>query len=125
MLYRLWTVALMFLFVAGCSSEEAAPPLTANANDMRVVLEQAIVDGDIPRIEELLATEPLLLSAASPFSGQPPLHVAVVNNQEAVVRLLLENGADPNVRNDEGSSPAEMAAAAGASEAIVALLQGN
>ncbi|CAB0035688.1 unnamed protein product [Trichogramma brassicae] len=37
--------------------------------------------------------------------GNTPLHLALENNLEYYVLLLLENGADPNEANNEGSTP--------------------
>ncbi|NDD98907.1 ankyrin repeat domain-containing protein, partial [bacterium] len=37
--------------------------------------------------------------------GMTPLMHAVERNKKDVVRLLLENGADPNLKNYQGRSP--------------------
>jgi ankyrin repeat protein len=43
-------------------------------------------------------------------SGWTPLHVAVHHKQWALARLLLEHGADAELRSDEGVTPTLMAA---------------
>jgi ankyrin repeat protein len=41
--------------------------------------------------------------------GATPLMVAVGNGREAAVRLLLERGADPSIRDDQGNTAADLA----------------
>ncbi|KAL6077822.1 Chromobox protein 1 [Balamuthia mandrillaris] len=42
--------------------------------------------------------------------GWTPLHYAAHNNHPQVVRMLLDLGADPHVKNEEGKTPATIAA---------------
>jgi ankyrin repeat protein len=41
--------------------------------------------------------------------GFRPLHAASHKCQASMVRLLLDRGADPNARTDDGLSPADVA----------------
>ena len=53
-----------------------------------------------------------------------PLHIAAVHGREAATRALLEAGADPNPRNDEGiPAPLHLAAGGGRLEIARALLE--
>jgi len=51
--------------------------------------------GDVERVRELLDTEPGRITEAR-TSGRRPLSTAVERGHEAVARLLLERGTDPN-----------------------------
>ncbi|XP_071763948.1 fibronectin type 3 and ankyrin repeat domains 1 protein [Centroberyx gerrardi] len=56
--------------------------------------------------------------------GKTPLMIAVLNNHEDLVKLLLENGADRLVKNEFGSSAKEMAKAF-ERKSIMQLLEGK
>ena len=55
-------------------------------------------------------------------SGWTPLFVALHHAQFSSAEVLLERGADPNIRSDQGLSVMEMAAAEGAPKELIALL---
>lgn len=55
-------------------------------------------------------------------SGWTPLFVALHHEQFALARVLLEHGADPNIRSDQGVSVMEMAAGEGAPRELLALM---
>ena len=55
-------------------------------------------------------------------SGWTPLFVALHHAQFASAQVLLERGADPNIRSDQGLSVMEMAASEGAPKELIALL---
>jgi ankyrin repeat protein len=55
-------------------------------------------------------------------SGWTPLFVALHHEQFASAQTLLERGADPNIRSDQGLSVMEMAAGEGAPKELIALL---
>ncbi|KAE8590313.1 hypothetical protein XENTR_v10018016 [Xenopus tropicalis] len=60
---------------------------------------------------------------AKDTNGKTPLMVAVLNNHESLVHLLLENGADRSIKNEFGIGMTEMAKAFNR-ESVVAILEG-
>eukprot|EP00741_Cyanophora_paradoxa_P016136 tig00000042_g15577.t1 len=58
-------------------------------------------------------------------SGASPLVIAVENRHEALVRLLLDMGADPDIAGAGGYAALHIAAGAGLAELIKALLAAN
>jgi len=65
----------------------------------------AASEGDVQRLAELLEAHPELIDERGTLPGHMGLRTALHfgNAHEAVVRLLLERGADPNIR-DEGDN---------------------
>jgi ankyrin repeat protein len=84
--------------------------------------------GSAGRVNELLDRDPALLTATT-FQhdalggGGTPLHVAAAQGQTGIVQLLLQRGADPNVRGMGGVTPLHFAAAGGHIEAARVLLE--
>lgn len=114
----------MAALAAGCG-DKSLPPAPEGGGDLRDDIAKAILAGDIGQVTELLNTQPLLLNEPHPQSGQTPIHVAATTGNSAMINLLLDQGADTSMRDDEGQSPADIAAAAGASEEVVARMQGG
>jgi ankyrin repeat protein len=59
---------------------------------------QAAGRGDLATLNSLLDGDPGLINEAGGPGVRTALHQAVFGNQEAAVKLLLDRGADPNVR---------------------------
>ena len=51
-------------------------------------------------------------------SGDTPIHVAAFQGRPAALRLLLEAGADPSIKNDFGETPLDCAKLIGNSECV-------
>jgi uncharacterized glyoxalase superfamily protein PhnB len=74
----------------------------------------AVAFGRADLVRELAAQDPALVRERrmSRFEHhRTALHLAVVKNRPAMVRLLLELGADPRAKDDQGSTPLSLATA--------------
>ena len=62
------------------------------------------------------------VDAQDMFEGNTGLHWAAHLGLEEMARLLIENGANPNARNDENKTPLHLAAREGQKELLVMLI---
>ncbi len=77
-------------------------------------IHQAIARGHLDRAKELLRENPELVNARRPYGGETPLSIAIGSqNDPMIVRFLIANGADINVRDRRGHTPLGTAAARG------------
>ncbi|HYS54417.1 MAG TPA: ankyrin repeat domain-containing protein [Thermoanaerobaculia bacterium] len=87
---------------------------------------EACFYGDVDKVRALIARDPSLVRAFSAHKAhhiRTGLHVAAMAGHLNVVRLLLENGADPNAREaGDNTYPLHWAAASGNIEIVRALL---
>lgn len=96
-----------------------ADPNAASRNAMQVTpLHSAVACRDEGGAERMTGA---LLAAGAQVNvaqqgGWTPLHQAAAHGRVAIVEMLLERGADPAARSDDGRTPAEMAAEKGFDE---------
>ncbi|HVA48653.1 MAG TPA: ankyrin repeat domain-containing protein [Pirellulales bacterium] len=81
------------------AGETAAAPPDPQAARMMELLR----DGDHRALQTMLSEDRRIASLKGP-GGSTPLMYAVLYGDADAVRLLLDNGADPNVRNEVGAS---------------------
>ena len=74
--------------------QEADPP---SAESVKSLLEAA-GEGDLARLKSLLDAHPRIINETGGPGVRTALHQAVFGNHEAAIRLLLDHGADPNIR---------------------------
>src|ERR1051326_1278624 len=66
-------------------------------------LMEALRAGDQTAAKKLLTEDPQVVNRKGP-GGSTPLMFAVLYGNAATVQLFLNNGADPNIRNDAGAT---------------------
>ncbi|MCC6487691.1 MAG: ankyrin repeat domain-containing protein [Candidatus Hydrogenedentes bacterium] len=67
-------------------------------------VEEAVKAGDTAKVGELLKQDPTLLDWRDE-QGRTLLHLAVICNQTKIVDLLIEEGLDPNILDDNDETP--------------------
>jgi uncharacterized protein len=85
-------------------------------------LATAFEDRNVARVRKLIAKDPTLVNQPDKKSGVPPLLVAAEQGDTAMVKALLDLGADPNGKDREGRTPIELAIGNGASVGLLNLL---
>ena len=88
----------------------------------------ASVQGDVNRVRELLDEHPDIVSERAPLEGhtghRTALHFAMNTGNKPVISLLLERGADPNIRDDgDDAMPLHFAAERGDLEIVRMLIE--
>jgi ankyrin repeat protein len=73
------------------------PPSPADARATRMMA--ALRDGDRPAFEQLLKENPAAVNLRGPGGSTPLIYAALYGDADSL-RLLLDRGADPNLRND-------------------------
>ncbi|KAK3933560.1 ankyrin repeat-containing domain protein [Diplogelasinospora grovesii] len=90
--------------------------LLERAEEVSGMLHELQMTGDTATLWETL-------NAPSAASGKRPLMIAASNGSEAVVRVLLDYGADPNMKTEKGETALDFAANAGFFRLAQILLQ--
>ncbi|MCC6697008.1 MAG: ankyrin repeat domain-containing protein [Candidatus Hydrogenedentes bacterium] len=124
MMARIGLSIVLILVAFSCGNKPLPEADNANTGDPESVLAEAIAKGDLQTVQSVLDSNPDALYSVD-MMGQTPLHYAARTNNKEIIELLLEKGADPGIMNDEGVTPADTARAAGASQEIIDLLQGQ
>ncbi|MBX3177813.1 MAG: ankyrin repeat domain-containing protein [Candidatus Hydrogenedentes bacterium] len=112
----------LLLVSAGCT-KAALPADPGLTGDLREMFSAAILKNDVATVEQLLAQQPLLASAPNPGTSYAPLHLAAQTKNSRIIQILLDNGADKYMQNDEGEYPYDVAVRNGASESLLELLK--
>lgn len=90
------------LVLSGCGKERETPPTPAEK------LFAAAGAGRLDEVKKIIESKPLLVTARDENSKTALYHAASAGHVE-VVKLLLENGADPSARDRFNVTPLERA----------------
>jgi hypothetical protein len=74
------------------------PEAASSTAEVVASLRDAAGRGDLARLNALLDAHPELIDERGGEGVRTPLHQAVFGNSEAAAKLLLERGANPNIR---------------------------
>jgi 7,8-dihydropterin-6-yl-methyl-4-(beta-D-ribofuranosyl)aminobenzene 5'-phosphate synthase len=85
-------------------------------------IHEAVAQGQLQTVRELLKTSPQMANEVSE-RGFTALHLATNSAHIAIMKLLLDSGADINVEDRDGDAPVHWAAYAGQDEAMQLLLE--
>jgi len=114
---------LASMVLSGCG-RALLPAQEGPVSDMRDAIAIAISEGNEAQVKQLIETQPLLINEPiANLNNFTPLHCAARAGNLALVTYLLEIGADPYSRDDEGQYPVDIAVARGASQEVVDLLR--
>ena len=104
-----WNLAFALAATLACATPAQAqvPPAAAETAAYQG-LHAAAARGDVPAISKLIAAR-ADVNARDQF-GDTPLIVACAKGNGATAALLLERGADPTLKDQEGRTAAERAA---------------
>ncbi len=83
---------------AGLQAHVTTLEAASNTAEAVASLRDAAGKGDLARLNALLNAHPELIDERGGEGVRTPLHQAVFGNCEAAVKLLLERGANPNIR---------------------------
>ena len=78
--------------------------------------------GDVEKLKQMLASKDVTANTEMGVSGSSALHVAAEYDQAEVVRVLVENKADPNMESRCAEAPLIIAAMKGNEEIVKLLL---
>ncbi|MCC6490350.1 MAG: ankyrin repeat domain-containing protein [Candidatus Hydrogenedentes bacterium] len=116
-------VAALAVVFAGCgSSGPEEVPIDANSLDSFTQGMLYAKTGEVGKLEAIITAEPGIVQELDQ-SGATLLHFAAAAGRIDVVKLLLDNGADPNAMNDDGETPQDLAKQVKASQELQDLLQ--
>ncbi len=87
---------------------ELAVPLRCGETSLEALLFEAVKDGDLPTLVQVLDLKPTIVNTVDDL-GATPLHWAAHKGFAAIVVYLLDFGANATARNNKGNRPADQA----------------
>ncbi len=88
-------------------------------------LHKACNDKDIAKVRWAVQQAPSSVNLQESQMGWSPLHVAAFKSADAIVRELLQRGAQANLADKEGRTPLHLACLNGSDACVRALLRGG
>ena len=103
-------------------TETASAFINMKDNDGRSAIHIAVSQGNLPMVQELCAIEGVDSNVAD-VGMRTPLHWAAAADQYDIIQLLLDNGADPFLKDETGAAASHYAAQKGENTLAVLLAQ--
>lgn len=124
MLNIFWKRFLVFFIAFVCFSKVAFSNINDDSNNTLGVnsLMSAVIDRDIDGVKFFVNTDKQSINQKN-IGGATPLHLATRINNFEIAKILVENGADVNVFDNENMTPLMRASISGSDEIIKLLLQ--
>lgn len=96
-------IVLISIVLASCLATQPAPAPAPTPEQQEPDIQAIIQNNDLAAMEELFKGKELINKPSK--DGRYPLHLAVLNNSEQMVTLLLSMGAQPDPEDTEGKTP--------------------
>lgn len=80
-------------------------------------IHEATLDDDLPQVRELLKRRPECVNERGQY-GYTPLHLAADRGHVALAKLLLENGADRQAKDEDDQTPLQLAIISGQDDIV-------
>jgi len=93
----------------GYGHEEVAELLRKHGGNMGSEIFDAVVQGEIDKVESLLAQNPELVNFKDSSWKWTPLFWAAVTGHKNIAEFLIDKGADINAKNARGDTPLDIA----------------
>lgn len=101
-------VIFMFMFVSSILAQS---------------IQEAAQKGDLETVKMLLEKNPELINDNSGTGKRTPLHCAIMGKQNDIVRFLLTQHADINIKDARGTSPLNYASSLGLKDIVMLLIE--
>ncbi len=96
-------ICIITIVLASCLATQPAPAPVSTPEQQEPDILAIIQNNDLAAMEELFKGKELINKPSK--DGRYPLHLAVLNNSEQMVTLLLSMGAQPDPEDPEGKTP--------------------
>jgi ankyrin repeat protein len=117
---RLTTSFVLTAFLWGCVDGDG-PSEQRGPGDVQIY--NAVREGDLPRVKQILANHPTLLNSQSNQYRMTPLHVAAHDGHLHISRHLVDRKCAVDPRDRDGATPLFLAAMKGHAEIVSLLIE--
>lgn len=118
---RSWFTLLLLLLAVPLAAPVRAQQFSDSYNFLK-----AVKDRDVLAAKQLLDKPgSVVVNQRDRGTGEAALHIVTKSRDAPWMAFLLQNGADPNVRDNEGNTPLILAASTGYAEGVRLMLAGK